>query len=585
MSTKIGVEKLDFAFRPIDVDKLDFAFQPIVNTYTGKTYAVEALIRNTDELGFKTIQDFFDELNKQQILFKMDMILRKKAIEKFKKIDIKNLKLFYNLDNRMLNMPDFKVGETAEILEAANLEQNQLCFEITEHHSFEDEDLLKEIINVYKKQNYHIAIDDFGTGIAGLHLLYIAEANFIKIDRFFINEINRDSKKRLFCSSIVEMAHIMGMKVIAEGIETIEEYYTCKDIKADYIQGYLISKPSQNIKFIQKSYSEIRGLFKKDRRALTNNFIDKSYIEKIVPLNINSSLHDLFLYFKEHTQNTFVPIINNEKKIEGVIYEVDIKELSYSQYGLSLAKNVSFSTKLRTYIKPVLEIDIAWGIDKALEMFNMRNDSKGIFVRKNDAYYGFINLNNLLSLSYKRNLEIAQNQNPLTKLPGNKQIDNFIQKIFKKNIPSHIVYFDFNDFKPFNDYYGFRQGYRAILMFSEILQKHISTENFIAHIGGDDFFVGFLEKDYKEIYLLINQVQQEFKSSASSLYSEEDLNNQFIITKDRFGTDRKFNLLSVSSAIVEIKKDTSSEIFNSNLGKIKKASKTVPHPLGICCNL
>ena len=569
----------------LDVDKLDFAFQPIVNTYSGKTYAVEALIRNTKELGFETIQDFFDELNKKQILFKIDILLRKKVIKKFKTIDIKNIKLFYNIDNRILTMPDFSVGQTSQILKEASLNQDTICFEITEHNSFQDENMLKEILSIYKKNNFNIAIDDFGTGISGLHLLYIAEANFIKLDRFFINGINSDSKKRLFCSSIVEMAHIMGIKVIAEGIETIEEYYTCKDIKADYIQGYLIAKPSLNTNIIQKSYSEIRGLFKKDRRDIKNNFIDKSYIEKILPLNINSSLHELFVYFKNNTKNTFVPIVNDKKKIEGVIYEVDIKKLSYSQYGLSLAKNISFKTKLRSYMKPALEIDISWGIDKALEIFNMQSDSKGIFVRKNDTYYGFINLNNLLSLSYKRNLEIAQNQNPLTKLPGNKQIDTFIEKVFKKNIEAHIVYFDFNDFKPFNDHYGFRQGDRAILMFSEILQKNISNKNFIAHIGGDDFFVGFLEKEFNYVYQIIKETQNEFKNSVSSLYSEVDLKKQFIVSKDRFGVNRKFDLLNVSSAIIEIHKKCKIEKLNSILGKVKKQSKENDHPLGVCCIL
>ncbi len=117
----------------------------------------------------------------------------------------------------------------------------------------------------------------------------------------------------------------------------------------------------------------------------------------------------------------------------------------------------------------------------------MRNDAKGIFVSKDSIYYGFISLNNLLLLSYKRNLEIAENQNPLTKLPGNSQIDEFIYSVFDKKLQAQIVYFDFNDFKPFNDTYGFRLGDRAILMFSEILQKHLSRESFIAHIGGDDF--------------------------------------------------------------------------------------------------
>ncbi len=569
----------------IDVDKLDFAFQAIVNCDTGTIFAVEALIRNTQELGFDTIQDFFDKLNNDKTLFKIDIQLREKAIKKFKTINLQNLKLFYNIDNRILNMPDFCVGRTSEILHENNLTQESLCFEITEHHSFNDESLLRKTINTYKKNNFNIAIDDFGTGISGLHLLYVCEADLIKIDSFFIQEINKDSKKRLFCSSIIEMAHIMGLKVIAEGVETIEEYYTCKDIKVDFVQGYLISKPTTDIKKIKKSYSCIKGLFKKDRRVSLNNSIDKNYIDKIEPLDINTSLHDLIIYFKNHTNNTFVPIINKRKNIVGVIYEVDIKEISYSQYGLSLAKNSSFKEKFKSYIKPILEIDLSWGIDKALEIFHMQNNSKGIFVSKNGRYYGFINLNNLLSLSYKRNIEIAENKNPLTKLPGNNKIDTFITNVFAKKLNAQVVYFDFNDFKPFNDYYGFRQGDRAILIFAELLQKYISSKNLISHIGGDDFCVGFINQKYEDIYNLMLNIQNEFKNSVSSLYQEKDLDKNGISVKDRYGIIRKFPLLSVSCAIIEINNKSSINTFNLNLGHIKKESKQRSYPYGVCINL
>lgn len=565
----------------IDIDKLDFAFQPIVNTNTGKIFAVEALIRNVEDLGYESIYDFFTTLTKNKILYKVDMLLRKKAIKKYKKIDVKNLKLFYNIDNRFFAMPDFKFGETLKLLERYELKNEDVCFEITEHSLFEDEQNIKHIISTYKSKNYNIALDDFGTGISGLHLLYLTDTNFIKIDKFFIENINKDARKRLFCASIVEMAHTMGIKVIAEGVETKEEYYTCKEIKADYIQGFLVAKPTKNIKEIKKYYSQ-NDIFKKDRRVTRGNFIDKSFIDKINPLNVNASLHELFIYFKEHTLNTFVPIIDDNKKILGAIYEVDIKEISYSQYGLSLAKNDSFKAKLKNYIKPALEIDISWGIDKALEIFNMRRDAKGVFVTKDSRYYGFINLNNLLSLSYKRNLEIAQNQNPLTKLPGNKQIEQFISNCFKNKQNTQIVYFDFNDFKPFNDSYGFRQGDRAILMFSEILQKNISSEHFIAHVGGDDFFVGFVNCKYEKVYTIINQVQEEFRLSASSLYSEKDINNGYMTSKDRFGTTRNFSLLSVCAAIIELTKDSTQDSFNQNIGEIKSQSKQYPYPYGAC---
>lgn len=313
--------------------------------------------------------------------------------------------------------------------------------------------------------------------------------------------------------------------------------------------------------------------------------IDKSFIDKIDPIKEDSSLHDLFVYFKDHTKNTFVPIVNKDRKILGAIYEVDIKKISYSQYGLSLAKNQSFKAKLKHYLRPVPEIDISWGIDKALEIFNMRNDAKGIFVSKDSVYYGFISLNNLLLLSYKRNLEIAQNQNPLTKLPGNSQIDDFIYNVFDKKLDSQIIYFDFNDFKPFNDTYGFRLGDRAILMFSEILQKYLSRESFIAHIGGDDFFVGFINMSYENVYNIIFNIQKEFEISVQSLYNETDLKKGYITAKDRYGIVREFKLLSVSASIIEISSKSTIENFNSKLGEIKKRSKVINKPFGICINM
>ncbi|MCG3717086.1 GGDEF domain-containing protein, partial [Aliarcobacter butzleri] len=209
------------------------------------------------------------------------------------------------------------------------------------------------------------------------------------------------------------------------------------------------------------------------------------------------------------------------------------------------------------------------------------NNSLGIFITSSDKYIGFINLNSLLTLSYKRNIEIATNQNPLTKLPGNNQIEKFIDKSFKKNQKdiTHIIYFDFNDFKPFNDIYGFRQGDRAILIFSELLQKRYSKDSFIAHIGGDDFFVGLKNKDKEDVFELTSNIQDEFRNSAKNIYSKEDKKNGFIISKDRFNEKRRFELLSVSAAIIEINSKSDISNFDNTLNIVKKASKNSKKPI------
>lgn len=565
------------------IDKLDYAFQPIIYAQSGKLYAVEALLRNVQDIpNITTIDDLFDLVFSNDYLYEFDLLLREKAIKKFANINIPNLKLFYNLDNRIIYNKNYSSGNTQKILTKYNLSKDKIIFELSEKGTSIEQNALSTMLQRYKQSGYSIAIDDFGIGVSGLKLLYFSEANIIKIDRFFISNIDQDSKKKLFCSSIIDMAHIMGMQVIAEGVETQKEFYTCKDIGADFIQGFLVQKPTKNINEIKPIYNDISNLILDDKREDQNKFIDEQFIDKIEPLPVNSSLYDIILHFKKNTDHNFVPIIDEFRYFLGIIYESDIKKISYSQYGLSLAQNQNFSTTLLKYLKPALSVEISWGIDKILEMYNLNfQNSLGIFITNSDKYLGFINLNSLLTMSYKRNIEIATNQSPLTKLPGNNQIEKFIANSFR-NIQintTHIIYFDFNDFKPFNDIYGFRQGDRAILIFSELLQKRYPKNSFIAHIGGDDFFVGLTDFTFEDVFELTLDIQNEFKYSAKNLYSNEDKELGYIVSKDRFGTTRNFNLLSVSCAIVEINCKSNILNFDDTLNIMKKESKSSKEPV------
>ena len=218
----------------------------------------------------------------------------------------------------------------------------------------------------------------------------------------------------------------------------------------------LIHKDIKDLKIdeIKPIYNNILSILNENKRSSQNTEIEDVFIETITPLCVNTPLYELVLHFKEYTKNHFVPIVDEYDNFLGIIYESDIKKISYSRYGLSLARNESCVSNLIKYLKPIISVEISWGIDKILEMYNLNSkNSLGIFITQSNKYRGFINLNSLLTLSYKRNVEIATNQNPLTKLPGDNQIEKFIQKALEKeeqNI-THIIYFDFNDFKPFND--------------------------------------------------------------------------------------------------------------------------------------
>ena len=101
----------------------------------------------------------------------------------------------------------------------------------------------------------------------------------------------------------------------------------------------------------------------------------------------------------------------------------------------------------------------------------------------------------------------------------------------------------------------------------------------IAHIGGDDFFVGLTDFAFEDVFKLTLDVQNEFEYSAKNLYSKEDKEIGYIVSKDRFGTTRNFNLLSVSCSIIEINSQSNILNFDDTLNSMKKESKISKEPV------
>lgn len=232
-----------------NIKELDFAFQPIVDIETGAIYGVEALLRHVEKIGYRTIHHFLDEMYHHNLLYAVDLVLREKAVKKFTALkNHANMKLFYNLDNRLLEMKDYASGNTDAILKAHNLDKSTLCFEISERYEVTRErgDMM-HLLEHYKREGFTLAIDDFGIGFSGFKLLYEFTPDIIKIDRFFIADIYRDPKKKIIVESIIRLAGELGVQIIAEGIERQSELDLCIELGCRYVQGYLIGRPSCRI--------------------------------------------------------------------------------------------------------------------------------------------------------------------------------------------------------------------------------------------------------------------------------------------------------------------------------------------------
>ena len=116
-----------------------------------------------------------------------------------------------------------------------------------------------------------------------------------------------------------------------------------------------------------------------------------------------------------------------------------------------------------------------------------------------------------------------------------------------------LAYIDFDNFKPFNDTYGFRQGDRAIILFTELLRKRFgATDAFLGHVGGDDFFLGFRRKSYLDVAETIAELQASFREDVESFYTPDARAAGYICARDRNDEARCFPLMTVSAAVIEM---------------------------------
>ncbi|MDF1747989.1 MAG: GGDEF domain-containing protein [Alphaproteobacteria bacterium] len=550
------VKKREDAFLAATSHAATFAFQPIVNIHTGRCIGFEALLRNINKLGYKSISSFFDHAWNLGVLHRLDILLRRIAISQFSNIDIcQGTKLFFNIDGRCFDSLDSKPYESAALLKQYDIPPENFILELSGHIDNMATRYLEESIQLCDENGFKLAIDDFGRGFSEVQMLYEYQPNFIKIDRFFISDLAENAKKRLFVSSIVNLAHVLGVIVVAKGVETEREFLACKNIGCDLVQGYFIASPTTAHDTLLPTYSIVAETNALDRRQRgTDEFLIRDFIKPLQALSIHNDMNTVFEEFRRNKDQSVFPVLGDGQVPQGIVREGDLKDFIYLQYGRELLQNRALGRGLKDFLTRCPIVDINTEVEKILEIYATGEDKDGILITEDFCYVGFLTADALLRILNEKNMTMARDQNPLTKLPGNNSVVDYLTKALEDTGSDwSFIYFDFNDFKPFNDIYGFRQGDRAIMLFADILQSEkISFPGFLGHVGGDDFFAGFKNMSADTVRQFVVHVLDKFKADAEGLYLPEHRANGKLEAKDRHGQMRSFSLLSCAAAVVHL---------------------------------
>lgn len=216
--------------------------QPIIHAQSGRLYGYESLLRAMDqEISPYRLFQTAVETNMQSVL---DKKAREAAIKAKASHIPAGIKSFINFLPSTIYNPEYCLKHTFDIVKKYGVSPQDLVFEVVETEKIEDVVHLKKVLNVYRENGMKVALDDLGAGYATLDMLHELQPDYVKIDRHYISNCHSDTEKQAFVSNVIAIGKKLGIQVLGEGVETEEEFAFLREKGIDFIQGYLIGKPS-----------------------------------------------------------------------------------------------------------------------------------------------------------------------------------------------------------------------------------------------------------------------------------------------------------------------------------------------------
>lgn len=561
----------------LTIEPLSVSFQAIADILTGQCVGYEILARpggGPDQ----NVREFFAGHHALDELAEIEIAVRRAAARLAPNLpDLPNRLLFLNLDTRLIEQSGAVIDAGQALLAPF---ARQLVTEITSRHL--DLERAQGWVNDLHQRRGLVALDRFGETERGLAFLLHCEIDYLKITRSLISGIDRIARQRVMLSQLVATAHTIGMRVIAVGIESEAELKICRELGCDLAQGYFIQPPVNDPRQAGIYFEPLALMAREERdlRLMDDQWIMEQ-LDQTPPLLINTPMSEVFATVARDPTRSLLPVVDENGQPLGVVREQALRNHVYSTYGKELIANRSLGFSLRSFLERTPVAALSTPLDRLLGLYSIDETAEGIIITEQNRYIGFLSARSIIRAMHEKTLARARDENPLTKLPGNDLIVSYVDKLLRSRDSAIIAYLDFDNFKPFNDNYGFRQGDRAILLFAELLRKMTQTTNaFIGHIGGDDFFVGLAGYTPRQAEILIAGLIEKFASDAESFYDSETRQAGYMLAVDRDGLERRFPLLSVSAVLLVIEagdRGHSIDDISKTLAKYKKLAKSAPN--------
>jgi len=227
-------------------DELEVHFQPIIDVQSNTVAKFESLVRWRNHGQWVSPAVFIPLAEESRVIIELGELVLRKTCQQIKYLEAQGYNQFvFNVNRSLFEFTEFNPHRNAwlEIITEQNVNPSQISFELTESVLAPENTNHLEVLTQLKSAGCLISLDDFGTGYSSLSYLRRFPVDVLKLDKSFIDEIHTNSGDEALVKSIIQMSQVLGIKVVAEGVELQQQLAVLKEAGCDFIQGYYFSKP------------------------------------------------------------------------------------------------------------------------------------------------------------------------------------------------------------------------------------------------------------------------------------------------------------------------------------------------------
>ncbi len=533
---------------------LHVLFQPILDLVHGRIFGYEALIRGPSDSPLHAPDALFRAATLLDRLPELDAACIQAILAMAVELRLTG-QLFVNVSPGSLLHGDLSAEAMLDWLRWHDMDPGQVVLELTESMPGFEYASLRETVQRLRGIGLGIALDDLGEGSSSLRLWSEIKPSYVKLDKHFVAGIHQDPHKVHFVRSIQQLAENAAAQVIAEGLEQASELRLVRELGIRYGQGYLIGRPAALPARVPSADAlrcledcSIAVMPGTTRRMPGQVRAEKLLIAapSVAPSTPSETVLELML---KHPDLHAIAVVD-----DGVPIGIIDRPAMLNRFIRLYSRELFGRQPCRTLMDPEpVVVDKTTLIQELSELVVRKGKQAftgGFVITDAGRYLGLGSGFDLMREMTELQIIAARYANPLTGLPGNVPIQEHAERLLTARVPFVIAYADLDQFKPYNDVYGFRQGDEIIRLTARLLTEYCDPQlDFVGHLGGDDFIVLFQSPDWE---LRCQSMLERFDTERLAHFTEAHRGAGGYVSEDRRGNLQHHELVTMSIGAVQI---------------------------------